>query len=152
MDKYTFDAQDQERLDSIQVQREAIQGPRIGDYLLFPTGQLERFSHDWGNQLQTSEAGSIYLCSNGNGSFSGSLNPSTPLDAMTLTSAKLPGEYWFFHHGFSGAGRGVRFQIPCRVYTTTAKYEGFSKIEHAPKTHSKLKAQLQEQLDIVEAT
>ena len=105
--------------------REKIAGPRIGDYVLFQTGQLERFSHDLGHGLQTSPGGSIYLCSSGQGSFSGGLNPITPLDALELTQASLPGTFWFFHHGITGAGRGVNFEIVCRVYKTSARYDGF---------------------------
>lgn len=36
---------DQERLAQIQANRERIEGPRIGDFVVFSTGQIERFSH-----------------------------------------------------------------------------------------------------------
>lgn len=105
--------------------RARINGPAVGDYILFPTGELERFSHDWVDGLQTSPGGSFYLFNTGSASFSGGLNPSTPRDAMQLTDTKLPGEFWFFHHDRAGAGRGVYFTIECRLFKTTANYDGF---------------------------
>lgn len=115
-------------LQEILIRREQIEKPRVGDYVLFETGQLERVSHDWDDRFQTSPSGtgSIFLYSNGHGSFSGSLNPAIPSSSMTLLQVLHPGRYWFFHHGIAGAGRGVDFEIPCRVYKTTAGYSGFS--------------------------
>lgn len=122
----TLDRRDQEILAECMKAREAIAGPRMGDYVLFPTGELERFSHNWGDELQTSPSGSFFLHASGEGGFSGGLNPSTPANKLSLMISKtLPGTFWFFHHGFAGAGRGVYFEIPCRVYTTTAEYGGF---------------------------
>jgi len=124
-DKEYLDEIDRAILKKIMVLRQNIQRPRCGDFLRFPTGELERLSHDWGDGYQTSPSGSFYLSPSGNGSFSGGLNPSTPYDKFELTSEILPGKFWFFHHGFPGAGRGVYFSIPCRVYRTTAPYTGF---------------------------
>jgi 3'-phosphoadenosine 5'-phosphosulfate sulfotransferase (PAPS reductase)/FAD synthetase len=109
------------------VAREQIARPRIGDYVRFQTGELERFSHDWDEGLQTSPvwAGSHYLCSHGNASFSGGLNPSIRIESLTLTEESASGDFWFFHHNMAGAGRGIRFSIPCRVYVTTSEYQGF---------------------------
>lgn len=120
-----LDEKDTEILKEIMIVREQIVLPRIGDYVLFPTGELERFSYYGGDGLQTSPGGSFYLFRNGQASFSGGLNPTTPLDKLTLTDKSLMGTYWFFHHGLAGADRGVYFDISCRVYTTTAEYKGF---------------------------
>lgn len=127
MAEIQFDARDQALLDELLVVREQIARPRLGDYVRFPTGEVERFSHDYGQELQTSPAwaGSYYLHSHGDASFSGGLNPPIPRDSLSLTEESRPGEYWFFHHGAVGAGRGVRFSVPCRVYATTAEYQGF---------------------------
>lgn len=122
---YQFDDIDEQIKLARIAARDRIERPRIGDYVRFPTGQLERLSHDWGDEFQTSPSGSIYLHEKGLGSFSGGLNPSTPLDKMKLTNKHLPGNFWFFHHDCAGAGRGVYFHIPCRVYFTTADYTGF---------------------------
>lgn len=122
-----FDARDQAILDEIVIAREQIAGPRIGDYVRFPGGELERFSHDWDGVLQTSPvwAGSYFLFSSGNASFSGGHNPPIPLESLTLTTESEPGRFWFFHHNQTGAGRGVHFSVPCRVYASAAKYQGF---------------------------
>lgn len=124
---HKLDAKDQALLAAILPVREQIERPRMGDYVRFPTGELERFSHDWGAEFQTSPvpAASFYLHTHGNASVGGSLNPSTPLDSMRLTDESLDGTYWFFHHGEAGPGRRINFSIPCRVYATTAKYEGY---------------------------
>lgn len=107
--------------------RAQIGQPCIGDYVRFQTGELERISHDHGAKLQTSPlwAGSFYLLSNGNASFSGGLNPCIPQDSLALTDEVMPDAFWFFHHSQSGPGRGVRFSVPCRIYDTTAKYDGY---------------------------
>ena len=121
-----LDARDQEILAEIFNRRSAFTIPCIGDYVVFPTGQLERFSSDYSDRIQTSPSGSFYLTSGGFGSLgSGALNPSIPRSTITPTDATLPGTFWFFHHGIGGAGRGVYFDIPCRVFKTSAKYEGF---------------------------
>lgn len=131
------------------VARENIAGPRVGDYVSFPTGELERISHDWGEALQTSPGGSFFLYRNGQGSFSGGLNPATPLDKLELTHVQLPGSFWFFHHDRAGAGRGVHFEIPCRVYRTSAAYEGFLGREFQSEKVDALKAQLEKDLRTV---
>jgi hypothetical protein len=105
--------------------REATDGPRLGDYVLFPGGQLERFSHDWGDSIQTAPGGSFFIYRSGEAEFSGGLNPSIPVDKLELTEATLPGSFWFFHHDEPGAGRGVNCTIDCRVYKTSAPYQGF---------------------------
>lgn len=122
-----LDATDQALLGKLIVAREQIERPRIGDYVRFPTGEVERFSHDWNEGLQTSPvwAGSYYMCSHGNASFSGGLNPSIQVESLALTEESLSGDFWFFHHNEAGAGRGVSFSIPCRVYATTSEYSGF---------------------------
>lgn len=127
MKTFEFDMIDQEILDKRMAARELIDRPRTGDFVRFPSGELERFSHDWEDAFQTSpiHAGSFYLHDHGHGSFSGSLNPAIPSDSLSLTGEKMGGEFWFFHHGSAGAGRGVRFTVPCRVYETSAAYNGF---------------------------
>lgn len=130
-----LDARDQEILAEIFERRAAFTLPCMGDYVVFPGGQLERFSSDYSDRIQTSPSGSFYLTSSGFGSLgSGGLNPSIPRSTITPTDATLPGTFWFFHHGIGGAGRGVYFDIPCRVYKTSAKYEGFlSKVFACPR-------------------
>lgn len=140
---HQFDEKDEEIRTERAAEREKMNDrPNIGDYVIFPTGQLERVSHDWGDGLQTSPSGSFYLHRSGQGEFSGALNPSTPLDKLTLTPKRLPGSFWFFHHGEVGAGRGVYFSIECRVYSTTATYDGYLGQDFQSSAITALKAQL----------
>ena len=127
MAEFQFDVTDQAILDQILPVRDLIQGPRLGDYVRFPAGQLERFSYSFGAKLQTSPdwAGSYFLLSSGGASFSGSLNPLISLDSITLTAEVMDGQFWFFHHGQAGCGRGVYFLIPCRLYVTAEEYRGY---------------------------
>ena len=124
---FEFDAKDQTIADIRRAHRDRIEGPRLGDYVRFKTGQVERFSNRLTSSLQTSpeKYGSYYLSDSGNTQFSGSLNPPIPLESLSLTEDSLSGEFWFFHHGEVGAHRGVRFTLPCRVYETSADYAGF---------------------------
>lgn len=120
-----LDAVDQAILEAAIKARESIMSPAIGDFVLFPTGELERFSHDWDEVIQTAPSGSFHLLKCGDGSFSGGLNPAIPVSSLELIPARLPGTFWFFHHGISGAGRGVHCEIMCRVYKTSAPYDGY---------------------------
>lgn len=143
-----LDEIDQEILAKRVACREQINAPRIGDFVLFPTGELERFSHNWGDALQTSPSGSFYLQGDGEGSLScGGLNPSTPRNELKLTNASLPGSFWFFHHNSAGAGRGVYFKILCRVYSTSAKYDGFLGQDFQSAEADALKKQLNQMLN-----
>lgn len=94
-----------------------VEGPRVGDYIVFSDGVTHRFSHDWGDGLQTSESGSFYF-GNGYMSFSGGLNPCVPREAIRDSGRTRPGHAWFFHHGFAHAHSGVYVEIDCRVYET----------------------------------
>lgn len=125
--QFQFDAKDDEIRAVRMAERDAIDRPRRGDYVRFPTGEVERFSNEFGTALQTSPiwAGSFHLHAGGVSSFSGSLNPPIPADSLTLTTERMDGKFWFFHHGETGAHRGVYFAMPCRVYETTAPYHGF---------------------------
>jgi hypothetical protein len=98
---------------------EAIKGPRLGDYVIYPGGHSERISHDWGNGVQTSDAkcgSSFYLEERGHVSFSGGLNPSVPKNKLRETGRTLDGAFWFFHQDWWQAHNGVEFQLPCRVF------------------------------------
>jgi hypothetical protein len=141
-----LDAIDQEIIRKLIIARDQNGEPRIGDYVRFSTGELERFSHDWGDGLQTSAGGSFFLCNNGGASFSGGLNPCTSADKLEQTDAELPGSFWIFHHNVAGAGRGVHFKIPCRVYLTTASYEGFLGKDFCSHEIDALKKQLESDL------
>lgn len=92
-----------------------ITGPRVGDYLLHK-GKYVRFSHDWGESLQTSVNGSFYF-SKGHIQFSGGLNRGIKKAEIVQSGEIRDGDIWFFDQDWPGAGRGVHFVAPFRVFT-----------------------------------
>ena len=92
--------------------------PRVGDYVIMPDGSYERFSYDWGKGIgiQTCNSGSFHLNSIGSASMSGGLNPIVPYEKIERTNKKKEGTFWIFHHGSSGAHKGVGIKAWCRVY------------------------------------
>ncbi len=116
-----------ELLENRTAMRDEHPGPRVGDYVLFPDDmprdgkyerQVERFSHDWEDALQTSPGGSWYL-GNGYASFSGSLNRSIPKVRLEDTGEVRLGSFWFFSNDHARAHNGIDVQAPCRVYRYT---------------------------------
>lgn len=147
-----LDASNLAILEARVANRDAIATPRIGDFVLFASGELERFSHIWSENIQTSPVcvGSIHLGEAGYGSFSGGLNPGTPSAALVQTKASLPGRFWIFNHGFAGAGRGIDVNVPCRVYTTAESYIGFMRGDYKTPYVIDLLRTLQGQLGMAE--
>lgn len=93
------------------------EGPRVGDFIMFSDGVLHRFSHDWGDGLQTSLGGSFYL-GHGSMSFSGGLDPSIPKHALLNSGRTRPGSAWFFHCDSPRAYSAIYVEVACRVYAT----------------------------------
>lgn len=91
------------------------QGPRVGDFLKLPNGEYHRFSHHWGDGLQTSKDGSFYF-GNGYVSFSGSLDPSIKLSRIVPTEETKLGRVWIFSQDSMGAGRAVYAKVAFRVF------------------------------------
>jgi hypothetical protein len=122
MDQITFDARDETIRQELLTHWQAKSGMRVGDYIQMLDGSLRRFTHDWGKDIQTTmldNHGSFYFagwyCS-----YSGGLDRSIPKTKIVATDQQRDGEVWFFHHGRSGAHRGVYCSIPCRVYRQIA--------------------------------
>ena len=98
-----------------------ITGPRVGDFLRLPrldprSAEFTRFTHDWGDRIQTGGiSGSFYL-SEGSISYSGGLNPGVATADLVATSETREGQIWFFDLNQSGAGRGVYFIMPFRIF------------------------------------
>ena len=121
-----LDKKDQGIVKRLEAEWNAEGGPRVGDFVKFSNGVVERFSHRWPDGLQTSpiRGGSFHL-SGASASFSGGLNPTIPLESLRCLDDSMDGDFWIFHHGEVGAHRGVYFSIPCRVFETSAPYAGF---------------------------
>lgn len=101
---------------------DAVNGPRVGDYVIFADGKERRISyiygHDWEEAYQgaqTSDGGSWYF-DEGYCDFSGALYPLVKLTTLTRTNEIKMGSVWIFHHNYHTAGNGVDFEIPFRVY------------------------------------
>lgn len=100
---------------------DAHRGPRVGDFVIFPDGEYRRFTHDWGDGIQTtcknmSFGASFYFDRDGWMSFSGGLDPSIPKTRLFETAETREGLAWFFHHDRAFAHNGVNVMVPCRVY------------------------------------
>lgn len=102
-------------------------GARVGDYLRLWAGpgpcpahrnEFTRFTHDWGDSLQTGgHSGSSYYLGDGYLSYSGSLDSGISRASLIQTNYTKMGDVWFFDEDWAGAGRGVNFEIPHRVFT-----------------------------------
>jgi hypothetical protein len=118
-----FDERDAEILARREAEFNLANGPRVGDFLRVAGGML-RFTHDWDDSLQTTVGkdhpccgdASFYLGNDGYVSFSGSLDPSIDKTELFDTGEKQKGGFWFFHHDFQGAHRGVQCEMNCRVF------------------------------------
>jgi len=101
-----------------------IKTPRVGDYLI-DGKKVSRITHIWEDengeifQLQDGggEHGQFYL-DHGFVSYSGSLDSGVNLPEKKIIKLKekKEGKVWFFSGDIWGAGRGVDFYVPFRVY------------------------------------
>jgi hypothetical protein len=120
---HTLDKQDEAEKLSRFAQYDSLAGPRVGDFVLMLDGSTRRFTHDWGDGLQTTvntapcNGDQSFYHGGTHVSFSGSLAPSIPLEQIKPTSEILHGWFWFFHHDQQRAHNGVHFKLPCRVFT-----------------------------------
>lgn len=87
----------------------SLEGIRMGDFVQWVDGTYSRVSHHWGDSVQTTRAnqGSFYVSRHGSVSFSGSLDPSIPLEHLEPTGEMMAGNCWTFSGDFPGASRGV---------------------------------------------
>jgi hypothetical protein len=97
-----------------------IDGPRVGDFLKTADGTYHRFTHDWGDSIQTTSAsypahGSFYL-GEGYVSYSGGLDPAIDKKILRRILETREGRFWFFSGDSPRAHNGIYFNIPCRVY------------------------------------
>jgi hypothetical protein len=110
---------------------DAIDGARVGDYLKLWTApepcpkhayEYTRFTHDWGDKLQTGGhqwSGGFYL-STGHISYSGGLDPGVWRADLVATNETREGSVWFFNHNEARADNGIVASMPFRVFTLRA--------------------------------
>lgn len=117
--KETIDARNQTILAERIAAFDAIQGPRCGDWLQFPDGRMSRIAHHWGDGVQPScgngDTGSFYF-GKGYASYSGSLDPSIPIERLTPTGKYKSGRVWFFSQDMHMAHNGAEFRVQFRVF------------------------------------
>lgn len=122
----TIDARDETILAERTAALNEVDGPRCGDYLRMPDGELLRVAHvypgDWDawhdvqpNCPRHGGEGSFYL-GRGYISYSGSLDPVIQAYRLTLSDETRAGSCWFFHHDYHAASNGVTVAIPFRIY------------------------------------
>lgn len=123
----TLDERDAAILAKLRAKWDTVDGARVGDYVRMLDGSLRRFTHDWGDSIQTT-CGPSHPCAGDQSfyfygrtmSFSGSLDSAIPAQSLRDTGQVKDGSAWFFHHGEARAHNGVTVMVPCRVYEVRA--------------------------------
>jgi len=117
-----LDDRDREILATRVAMLNKVEGPRVGDFVIFADKIERRISYIWCDEhdtvflIQTSEGGSYHL-SNGHVSMSGGLYDGVKLETLTPTDQVREGSVWFFHHDIWMAHNGVDTTIEFRVFT-----------------------------------
>lgn len=125
------DERDAQILATRVADRDRRNGPRLGDVVIFANGSRGRFTHNWGDGMQTTVRrdtaggifgeGSFHLSEGGGMSYSGALDPTIPMARLEDTGEVELRQCWFFHHGYMRAHSAVQAVIPCRVYRELAE-------------------------------
>lgn len=118
MNAIRFDERDEVLRQQGLVYWQKAKGPRVGDYVEMPGGDLKRICELYADRFQLAEPrfGSSFHWAFWYCSHSGGCGDVFPLDCLTDTGRHADGTVWFFHHGQSGPHRGVTCSIPCRIY------------------------------------
>lgn len=127
--RLTFTEPDERQLraaeiDVVEFQRrqEAIRKrtkPAEGDWVHRLDGSFERISvvhGDWHLQVGGYAGSSVYINSNGTGSYSGGCGDVIKHENLVDSGAYKPAACWMFHHQSSGAGRGVNAVLEFKVW------------------------------------
>jgi hypothetical protein len=91
--------------------------PRVGDFYQKPSGEWDRFTHEWNDGIQVGGMrGSFFFGSSGGCSYSGGLDSSIPYERFEKTDDVRDGGAWFFDRDRAGAHNGFHFKAPFRVW------------------------------------
>lgn len=93
--------------------------PLVGEVIRFKTGLTGIFSHIYETGAQWSRGGSVHIGETGHTSFSGALNPRILFTDLKLSTDTALTRVWTFDKGIAGAGRGIYFPVPSRVWDCT---------------------------------
>ena len=113
----TIDDRDRQLADLRQKARKLLRKPLEGDWVDFADGVTRRISYVWSHGVQTSDGGSWYVSTGGNGSFSGGLfRPVNPRSLTVKAKTFRPATFWFFHHDSASAHCAVHVELDVRVW------------------------------------
>jgi hypothetical protein len=89
----------------------------VGDYLEMPDESMSRVTYCHENGVQDGGgAGSFFLYSSGNGSYSGGLDGIKPFNKIKPTNRTKKALFWIFSKNWAGANRGFYFYIDVKVW------------------------------------
>ena len=121
-----LDTIDQSILEKRIAKRRNLVGPLVGDFVRLTNGDMRRFTHDWGDDIQITIAencdSSFHLSNDGSSDFSGSLDSAILKIQIKSTDEFKDGSFWFFSHCEVKAHNGVHVMVPCRVYELESNY------------------------------
>ena len=105
-------------------QYDKIEGIRVGDWVRFPDGTMNRVTHIWDvepeRQIQTGGNGCGFYLGDGYISYSGGLDPAVPESKFTLVPETKLGWVWFFKKNYRAAHNGIDYEMPFRVFECSA--------------------------------
>lgn len=115
-DEIVFDERDAGILGLAIKLRAIIMRPLVGDYCMLGNGDVHRIGDVLNDRVQLARGGSFHLHDTGTMSHSGGRGDVFFNDRLLDTGLTRSASAWAFHHGRSGAGRGVDVIVPVRVW------------------------------------
>lgn len=104
--------------------RKTFTHPNVGDFIAIhpidsrvkPYTRITYVHSDGLVQTGGNEHSSVYLNSDGSGSYSGSLDTGVQLEDLIPSSETKDGCIWIFEDNIAGAGRGIYKHVPMRIF------------------------------------
>ncbi|WP_414463400.1 hypothetical protein [Hyphomicrobium sp. DY-1] len=115
-DDIVFDEKDASILGFAIKWRATLMKPLVGDYCVLLNGEVRRIGAVLHDRVQLAHGGTFHLHDIGTMSHSGGRADVFFKDLLIDTGLTRSVSCWMFHHGHSGAGRGVDAIVPCRVW------------------------------------
>lgn len=114
-----LDERDSQILAIRQALWDEVPGPRVGDRVVLPSGEIRRIAHLWAEDFQPTtgpgEGMSFYMFGTGM-SYSGGLDRAIPLSALSQVDTVAAASVWFFHHHDVKAHNGVMAFAKVRTF------------------------------------
>lgn len=115
----TFDERDALLLGSAIKWRAIHLRPMVGDYCILANGEVRRLAYETKDRFNVTSqhlSSSFHLMDLGTMSCSGAFPRSVLKSSLVERPGLRSASAWMFHHGRSGAHRGVDVIVPCRVF------------------------------------